>query len=364
LKFIDFSLYYWVLQMYNAHFNVLGLMSGTSLDGMDAAVVQFSKDPEIEWKLLYFKCIPYPDSLRISIEAAYENAHLSATASTAFAAWTTEIVRAIQNDFDGTIDLVASHGQTIFHKPDQKLTFQAGCLPEITTATGLPLVTNFRVQDVLLGGHGAPLVPFGDHKLFGSYDAALNLGGFANCSIGAPLLSNGISAAFDICPLNRVLNAFANELGHKYDKDGIFARQGRINPWVLDQLNSLPFYDLPAPKSLGQEWIDNAFIQYVDVLAPKDALATCVQHMADQISMHLKGRRTLVTGGGAFNTTLLQAIEANGVAIVLPEKTIIEAKEAIVFALLGYERFMGNVNVIGTTTGSGIWHSSGTVFHP
>jgi anhydro-N-acetylmuramic acid kinase len=115
---------------------------------------------------------------------------------------------------------------------------------------------------------------------------------------------------------------------------------------------------------LGQEWIDATFIELVDVLAPKDALATCVQHMADQIGVHLEGKRTLVTGGGAFNTTLLQAIEENGVDIVLPEKAIIEAKEAIVFALLGYERFLGKVNVIGTTTGSGIWHSSGSVFHP
>ena len=352
------------MQMYNASFNVLGLMSGTSLDGMDAAVVQFSKDPKTEWKLLYFKCLPYPAALKKRIEATYENADLSAAVSTAFAAWTIDIIRAIQNDFDGTIDLVASHGQTIFHKPAQKRTFQAGCLPEIATVTGLPLVTNFRVQDILLGGQGAPLVPFGDHKLFGSYDAALNLGGFANCSIGTPLLSDGVSAAFDICPLNRVLNAFANELGHEYDEDGLFARQGRINPWVLDQLNSLSFYELPAPKSLGQEWIDKAFIEFVDILAPKDALATCVRHMADQIGIHLKGKRTLVTGGGAFNTTLLQAIEESGVDIVLPKKTIIEAKEAIVFALLGYERFMGNANVIGATTGSGIWHSSGTVFHP
>ncbi len=350
--------------MYNAHVNVLGLMSGTSLDGMDAAIVQFSKDPNTAWKLLYFKCLPYPVALKKSIEATYENSHHSAEVSTAFAAWTTEVICTIQKDFDGTIDLVASHGQTIFHKPEQKLTFQAGCLPEIATATGLPLVTNFRVQDVLLGGQGAPLVPFGDHKLFGNFDAALNLGGFANCSIGSPLLSDGVSVAFDLCPLNRVLNAFATELGHEYDKDGLLARQGRINPWVLDQLNSLPFYDLPAPKSLGQEWIDDAFIELVDILAPKDALATCVQHMADQIGLHLKGKRTLVTGGGVFNTTLLQAIEENGVDIVLPEKIMIEAKEAVVFALLGYERFNGNANVIGTTTGSGIWHSSGTIFHP
>ena len=350
--------------MYNAHFNVLGLMSGTSLDGMDAAVVQFSEGPESRWKLLYFKCLPYPEELRKKIEATYENAALSAETSVHFATWTTAVIRRIQADFDGTIDLVASHGQTIFHRPEQKLTFQAGCLPEIASATGLPLVTNFRVQDVLLGGQGAPLVPFGDHKLFGTYEAALNLGGFANCSIGNPLLQDGVSAAFDICPLNRVLNLFANELGHAYDKDGYFARQGRINLWVLDQLNSLPFYDLPAPKSLGQEWIDEHFIEYVDLLAPQDALATCVQHMADQIAHQLKGKRTLVTGGGAFNTTLMQAIEDNNVPIVVPEKTIIEAKEAVVFALLGYERYMGRENVIGTTTGSGIWHSSGEVFHP
>ena len=350
--------------MYNASFNVLGLMSGTSLDGMDAAVVQFSDVTDLHWKLLYFKCLPCPEALKKQIEAAYENASLSDKASAAFAQWSIDVIQAVQADFDGNIDLVASHGQTIFHKPDDKLTFQAGCLPEIATTTGLPLVTNFRVQDVLLGGQGAPLVPFGDHKLFGSYEAALNLGGFANCSLGAPLLSDGVSAAFDICPLNRVLNGFANELGQEYDKNGLFARQGRINPWVLDQLNSLPYYDLPAPKSLGQEWIDATFIELVDVLAPKDALATCVQHMADQIGVHLEGKRTLVTGGGAFNTTLLQAIEENGVDIVLPEKTIIEAKEAIVFALLGYERFLGKVNVIGTTTGSGIWHSSGSVFHP
>ncbi|MDG1185596.1 MAG: anhydro-N-acetylmuramic acid kinase [Schleiferiaceae bacterium] len=352
------------MQMYNASFNVLGLMSGTSLDGMDAAVVQFSNVTDPHWKLLYFKCLPYPEALKKQIEAAYENASQSSKASAAFAQWSIDVIQAVQADFDGTIDLVASHGQTIFHKPEKKFTYQAGCLPEIATATKLPLVTNFRVQDVLLGGQGAPLVPFGDHKLFGTYEAALNLGGFANCSIGSPLLKDGVSVAFDICPANRILNTFARELGQDYDKDGLLARQGRINPWVLDQLNSLPFYDLPAPKSLGQEWIDKTFIELVDILAPKDALATCIQHIADQIAQQLEGKRTLVTGGGAFNRTLLQAIEENNVPIVLPEKTIIEAKEAIVFALLGFERFMGRANVIGTTTGSGIWHSSGTIFHP
>ena len=238
------------MQMYNASFNVLGLMSGTSLDGMDAAVVQFSNVTDPHWKLLYFKCLPYPEALKKQIEAAYENASLSDKASAAFAQWSIDVIQAVQADFDGTIDLVASHGQTIFHKPEKKFTYQAGCLPEIAAATKLPLVTNFRVQDVLLGGQGAPLVPFGDHKLFGTYEAALNLGGFANCSIGSPLLKDGVSVAFDICPANRVLNTFARELGQDYDKDGLLARQGRINPWVLDQLNSLLHSSLSPPGQL------------------------------------------------------------------------------------------------------------------
>lgn len=350
--------------MYNATLNILGLMSGTSLDGMDAALVQFSEENGLQWQLLENFEFEYPDALKTLVNNCFKDALLKSEVDQAFADWTISCIEHIKGKTDYEIHAVGSHGQTIFHDPQNKYTFQAGCLAEIAHATGILCITDFRMQDVLLGGQGAPLVPIGDHLLFGKYEAALNLGGFANVSIGNPLLGDGVIDAFDICPANFVLNTLAREMGKEYDIGGRYASRGSINQWVLEELNSLPYFEQEPPKSLGAEWVEAQVLGKIDYLQPSDALATYCEHIAIQIATALKGKHVLVTGGGAWNDYLLQRIEAYGVKLERPEKEVVNFKEAVIFALLAYLRFTGKDNVLGATTGSGKNHSSGKVFWP
>lgn len=350
--------------MYDGTLNILGLMSGTSLDGMDAALVQFSEENGLQWQLLEHFEFEYPNALKTLVNNCFKDASLKSEVDQAFADWTISCIEHIKGKTAYEIHAVGSHGQTIFHDPQNKYTFQAGCLAEIAHTTGIPCITDFRMQDVLLGGQGAPLVPMGDHLLFGMYEAALNLGGFANVSIGNPKLGDGVMDAFDICPANYVLNTLSREMGKEYDEEGKHASRGSINQWVLEELNSLPYFEQEPPKSLGAEWVEAKVLDKVDYLQPSDALATYCEHIAIQISNILEGKRVLVTGGGAWNDYLLGRIEAYGVKLERPEKEVVNFKEAVIFALLAYLRFTGKDNVLGATTGSGKNHSSGKVFWP
>ncbi|MEC8457959.1 MAG: anhydro-N-acetylmuramic acid kinase [Bacteroidota bacterium] len=350
--------------MYEATRNVLGLMSGTSLDGMDAAIVRFNKDQNQTWELIESYEFSYPNDLKKLVTDCFKNASLKDRVDVAFARWTVECIRKIQSICAVPINLVGTHGQTVFHEPKNKFTFQAGCLETIATQVNIPVVTDFRVQDILLGGQGAPLVPMGDSLLFGDYEAALNLGGFSNVSLGAPILTMGVESAFDICPVNYVLNSFAKELNMPFDKGGKIAASGSINLWALDELNSLTYYDKKPPKSLGAEWVEAHVLNIIDYLLPADALATFCEHIAMQIGAVLENKRTLVTGGGAWNDYLLDRIRHYGVGLVRPDKDIVNFKEAIIFALLAQLRMDKNPNVLGHTTGSGKNHSSGKIFWP
>ena len=348
--------------MYNAGFNVLGLMSGTSLDGMDAALVAFSGTDSTNWQLLQSHFFPYPEDLRTLAQQTYESGSESLAFSQAFAQWTAQCVLDFQTYYPNEhVDLISSHGQTIFHQPERKYTHQAGCLPSIANTTGIPVVTNFRQQDVLLGGQGAPLVPFGDHKLFGDYEACLNLGGFANISIGHPTLATGVERAFDLCPVNAVLNGLAGELGLAYDADGAVARTGTIDTEKLEMLVQCLGN---APVSLGYEWMQRSVLPILQGMKPADALATYVEGIARHMAQIIGHRRTLITGGGAKNSYLIERMVQHGIDAILPDTSLIDYKEAVIFALLGTERFHGRINVLGHTTGSGKAHSSGVIFYP
>lgn len=350
--------------MYEATRNVLGLMSGTSLDGMDAAIVRFNDDRNQSWELLESYEFSYPDELKKLVTDCFNNTALMDRVDVGFARWTVECIQKIQSTCQVPINLIGTHGQTVFHEPMNKFTFQAGCLETIAKQVNIPVVTDFRVQDVLLGGQGAPLVPMGDFLLFGDYEAALNLGGFSNVSLGSPILKLGVESAFDICPVNYVLNYFARELNMPFDKGGKIAASGSINQWVLDELNSLDYYDEKPPKSLGAEWVEAHVLSTIDYLLPADALATFCEHIAMQIGAVLANKRTLVTGGGAWNDYLLDRIRHYGVELFRPEKEIVDFKEAIIFALLAQLRIDKKPNVLGHTTGSGKNHSSGKIFWP
>ena len=348
--------------MYNAGFNVLGLMSGTSLDGMDAALVTFNGTDSLTWELVQHHFYPYPTALQTLAKSTYESGAESEVFSEAFAQWTVQCIQEFQKEYSSlTIHLVSSHGQTIFHQPERKYTYQAGCLPIIAKSVGAPVVTDFRQQDVLLGGQGAPLVPFGDHKLFGNYEACLNLGGFANISMGKPTLALGVERAFDLCPVNAVLNLLANDLDMAYDAEGSVARMGNIHEPKMELLSQRIS---SAPASLGYEWMQSAIFPILKEMDRTDALATYVESIARHMAGIIGPRRTLITGGGAKNTYLIERMRHFGTQVILPDPKIIDFKEAIIFALLGYERFHGRINVLGHTTGSGKAHSSGVIFYP
>ena len=269
--------------------------------------------------------------------------------------WKWQINR-FRKEHPGQADAVASHGHTIFHQPHLRLTTQIGDGDAIAAETGLTVVCKFRNLDVALGGQGAPLVPIGDRLLFGQYDACLNLGGIANISYET---SDGRREAYDICPCNMALNYLARRKGKSYDADGMMAREGKVSQPLLDKLNALDYYHLGLPKSLGKEWFVANMLPLIETeaLSVNDLLSTIVEHIAHQVAEAVKGHKVgtmLATGGGAKNKYLIARMQAHlpDCQIVVPADEIIDYKEAIIFALLGYLRLCGKNNCLSSVTGA------------
>jgi anhydro-N-acetylmuramic acid kinase len=266
------------------------------------------------------------------------------------------MVNRFRQEHPGPCDAVASHGHTIFHQPQLMLTTQIGDGDAIAAETGLPVVFNFRNLDVALGGQGAPLVPIGDRLLFGQYDACLNLGGFSNISYEEP---SGSRVAFDVCPCNMALNHLSRMEGLAFDKNGQLARSGTVDKALLAKMNALDYYRRPMPKSLGKEWFVSNFLPLFSsgTYDARTLLRTTVEHIAEQITWAIKGHSIstmLVTGGGAKNKFLLARLQAMipGCRITVPADDIIDYKEAIIFALLGYLRLQKQNNCLGSVTGA------------
>ena len=344
---------------------VIGLMSGSSLDGLDIAYTEL-EETRGAWgfKLVHTACIPYPEKWCASlVHAVHLNVDGFLKLHTAYGRYTGELV----NDFIARhhlghkVHFIASHGHTVFHEPANGATFQLGDGAAISAVTGLPVINDLRAADVALGGQGAPIVPIGDKLLFGNYDYLLNIGGIANLTI----TNNGQPVAYDICPANQVLNALAQREGMDMDTDGLLAAKGKLLPGVLDELNSAAYYKLPPPKSLSNEVaIDTAFPALLESgHSNHDRLHTMCTHIAQQIAvavqLHPHAKETaviLVTGGGAFNKFLVACIEKElapyKVAIVLPADEVIKYKEALVMALIGALRWREEANVLSSVTGA------------
>ena len=356
-------------------------MSGTSLDGLDVACCRFFSDEQrrggIGYELVAADTYPYDEQWRQRLATLHEADALSyALADVQLGEYFGQRVNEFVAKHHVKVDCIASHGHTVFHQPDKHLTTQIADGNAIHAVTGLPVVCNFRALDVALGGQGAPLVPIGDRLLFGDYEACLNLGGFANVSYDD---AEGRRVAFDVSPCNMPLNELAALCGRPYDKDGLLASQGVADAVLLQRLNALPYYSQQPPKSLGKEWYLDSFRRLILDVEPHVALATVVEHVAVQVARSLKGddategrqrraqlravapirsRRAvasmLVTGGGAKNSYLIERIRQNmqGVEVVVPPDDVVDYKEAIVFALLGYLRLRGETNVLASVTGA------------
>jgi anhydro-N-acetylmuramic acid kinase len=244
------------------------------------------------------------------------------------------------------------------------MTLQIGSGAEIAAITGIKTICDFRSTDVALGGQGAPLVPFGDEILFGKYDYCLNLGGYSNISFR----KNQKRTAFDISPCNIILNSIANEKGKSFDDKGMMAASGKCDSKLLKSLNDLKFYKSKKNKSLGNEWLEKNILPIIkkNKLKTEDKLNTLVEHIAIQISKNIeKGKSVLTTGGGAFNDYLVERIRFHSKArIIIPEKKLINFKEALIFALLGYMREQNFVNTFANSTGAKRNSSGGAVYFP
>jgi len=342
---------------------VIGVMSGTSLDGLDLCHVIFNLENLSDFKIANSTTISYPKKISEKLHnIVKKNINQINKIDIEYGTFIGESINKFISSFNlNDIDLISSHGHTVFHQPDEAKTLQIGNGMIINKITGIRTVNNFREQDVKLGGQGAPLVPIGDKLLFKKYKYCLNLGGFVNISIKK---SNKIFA-YDICPLNTVLNFYSKKIGHEYDYNGNFSKTGIINNNLFNELNELSFYFEKHPKSLGIEFVLGEVFPIIDKykLSEIDILATYIKHAAYQISKNiLDNEKVLISGGGSFNKTLIKSLKNYGINISLPNKLIINYKESLIFALLGYLRLNNEINCLKSVTGATRDHSSGDIF--
>ncbi|OMP30969.1 anhydro-N-acetylmuramic acid kinase [Mangrovimonas sp. DI 80] len=350
------------------HYEIIGVMSGTSLDGVDLIWATFRFDDKWSYKIHQAETVAYSKDWEAKLKRLvdFSKAELTQIDQDYTQYLVGLIGQFISKHQIASLDAVCSHGHTALHQPSEGLTYQIGNLPIISELLQHKVVCDFRVQDVELGGQGAPLVPIGDALLFSEYDFCLNLGGFANISTDI----KGNRIAYDICPVNIVLNHYVRQLGLDYDDEGKIARSGNLDEGLLEQLNSLEFYQKNFPKSLGLEWVETSILPLIDAaqLPIKDVLRTFIEHAAIQIAKEFtsKSRGTvLTTGGGAYNSFLIERIQSKTEAkIIIPNPAIIEYKEALIFGFLGVLKLENQPNCLASVTGARHDHSSGQVYYP
>ena len=378
-------------------YRVIGLMSGTSLDGLDMAYCEFEEGRNgWSYKIICSETVTYTRAWQQRL------ANLETTTALDFACTDAEyghLTGKLCRDFmdrNGIDpDFIASHGHTIFHQPANQFTTQIGNGSAIAAETGKPVISDFRSLDVALGGQGAPLVPVGDRFLFADYDYCLNLGGFSNISFET---ETG-RIAFDICPVNIILNYLSRMVDREFDRDGQMASMGTVIVPLLNQLNELAYYQQAPPKSLGKEWV---FATVVPLFEPylrpgnkteaiSSLLATFCKHIAMQVRRvtvtgtgetsstgpapggtghkgsgpELPKKKMLVTGGGAHNRFLVGMIrDHNSCDIIIPDERTVGFKEALIFAFLGVLRWRSETNCLASVTGASRDSSGGTVVLP
>lgn len=344
---------------------VMGVMSGTSLDGIDLAYIHFKKDKKWSYNIICAQTVAYDTEWETKLRNGVEYATVQLECLNAsYTQLLSEVIKTfIEKNQLINIDAVCSHGHTILHQPENKLTLQIGNLEILAQLINQKVVCDFRVQDVVLGGQGAPLVPIGDQLLFSEYTYCVNLGGFSNISTAI----NNERIAYDICPVNIVLNHYVQKTGVSYDDKGMMASSGEVCQLLLEKLNNINFYKLPPPKSLGLEWVKLMIIPLIDSyeLSIKDILRTFVEHVAIQIgSMLIKDKSSvLFTGGGVYNLFLMKRIrEYSNAEIIISSPELIEYKEALIFGFLGVLKLRNEINVLASVTGAEKNHSSGEIF--
>lgn len=384
-------------------YKVIGLMSGSSLDGLDIAYVHLqesvssTKESPRKWAfdILHAACYPYTEEWKQRLASApglsardYQLLHADYGHFLG-----QQVLRFIEeHGLHYQVQLIASHGHTSFHIPARKMTAQLGDGAALAATTKINVVSDLRAMDLALGGQGAPIVPIGEKLLLSGFELFLNLGGIANISSHATsgiqpgvALTSGAQPgagsdfiAFDVCPANRVLNQIIASTGKEYDAGGALAATGRVDEPLLQKLNKLPYYAEPYPKSLANEFGTETVYPIIAAagLTIPDALRTYVEHIAIQISQAVGNhagnhpaamgdqtaapRRMLVTGGGAHHHFLIgrlqELLTPLGVEVAVPssdaDRALIDYKEALVMALIGVLRWREENNVLSSVTGA------------
>lgn len=348
-------------------YQALGLMSGTSLDGLDLCLARFSNPGNWQYEILAAETIEYSPGFRQQLESLFsrkpeelQQEHIE------FGTYLGRMAADFLNRTGIPADLVSSHGHTFFHRPELGQTFQLGEGAAIAATCKLPVICDFRRPDVKAGGQGAPLVPVGDEYLFPGYDACLNLGGFSNIS----MKRDGRRIAFDICPVNMLLNHIAAGNGLVYDRDGEMARRGRVDPELLGRFESLAFYGKSGPRSLGREWFEQELLPLLESRQgnAEGLMRTAQEHIILRLLAvfeEYRVRDVLLTGGGVYNKALVEGLqERTATVITLPSEELISFKEALVFGFLGVLRMRGEINVFASVTGAPADHCAGTIHLP
>ena len=362
-------------------YSVIGLMSGSSMDGLDIVFIHLQANAgKWSYEIKQKACYPYDKDWIDKLKSARQ---MSAPDYLALHAayghyLGKEVNRFIQeNQLQYQVQLISSHGHTVFHNPSMRMTAQLGEGAAIAAETGINTISDLRAMDIALGGEGAPIVPIGERLLLGDYPFFLNLGGIANISAHILLPDDDEKSpshgeefiAFDICPANRILNMLAAEKAKEFDLDGKMASAGKANETLLSQLNSFEYYKKAFPKSL-----DNAF--GISTLFPliaatndtiENKMRTYVEHICYQIGQSVKGllgkmpagadaKKMLVCGGGAHNlflvSRLTSVLEALEVRVVIPDHTLVDFKEALIMAFIGVLRWREENNVLASVTGA------------
>jgi anhydro-N-acetylmuramic acid kinase len=337
-------------------YRVAGIMSGTSLDGLDIAVCDFTREgTDWNFNIVKAETFSYSDTWKNRLCSAHALSGLDLMLlDSEYGKFIGKSVKTFLTKHKLKVELVASHGHTVFHQPTLGITVQIGNGANIAAESFVPCVSNFRNLDVALHGQGAPLVPIGDELLFPTYDYCLNLGGFANISYQH--MRKRI--AYDICPANILLNYFSRQIGYEYDENGRLGSVGQLIKPLLDELNGLNFYSQKAPKSLGREWVEKEVLPIFNKYSesPESYLRTLYEHIATQIVAQVPKRiekTILVTGGGANNQYLIQLMQSKTKCkFIVPDKKLIDFKEALLFGFLGVLRWRREKNCLASVTGA------------
>jgi len=354
-------------------YKTIGLMSGTSLDGLDLAYCHiWQAGNRWQYDIKETKSVSYDLQMRDKLKhSIYLPADELLIFHNIYGTWLGEQVKAFVQDKNLEVDFVCSHGHTTHHQPQKGITFQIGSGQHLANACGLRTICDFRINDVAFGGQGAPLVPIGDRLFFGKYDFCLNLGGIANISFE----KDGKRIAFDIGLANMILNHITQQHRLPYDGGGRLARSGKMKPELLQKLNALEFYRLPFPKSIGYEWFVKEVVPLVSESGDsmENLLHTAIHHICEQIAVQVLAHTQkpvstlLVTGGGALNDFLVEILQkklGNTVEVVVPIKKLINFKEALIFALMGVLRWEGKINCLSSVTGATRDCTGGVVYYP